>query len=128
MTLQPLLIAAADWIAPQGLLDDPAPRTHFGIRAAERGVSTLPGDLLKWVVERALFLDRGDLVELVFRIDQESRLFRIILPEGMFFPVVSQRGNAVTIYTTEMVRKARADRRWRLAKHGCRQRSARVRA
>lgn len=86
------------------------PVTHFGKRATERGVSSIPGDLLKWVVETALNSRRDDLVELVFVIDSESTLYRIHLPEGLFYPVLANSGIAVTLLTAKMLRQVKHSR------------------
>jgi hypothetical protein len=118
----PLLTAAADWIAPAFAIN-PEPVTHFGQRAAERGVDSIPGDLLKWAIERAVGEGREDLVEPVFLICSDSRLFRVMLPEGVFFPVIKGRV-AVTIYSAEMVRQLRRARRRRKREQGRRQRGA----
>lgn len=118
----PLLTAAADWIVPAFAINS-SPVTHFGKRAAERGVDSIPGDLLKWAIEQAVGEGREDMVEPVFPICSKSRLFRVLLPEGVFFPVING-GVAVTIYSEEMVRQLRRARRWRKRNQGRRQRGA----
>lgn len=122
--LQEFYRAAAQWTPPAVLLSGPA-KTHFGQRAAERGVNSIPGDVLKWAIERAVTAARHDLVEHVFDIDPATRVYRVILPEGVFYPVISRGGTAMTIYTQGMLRQVRNARRGRKQACGCRERQAR---
>lgn len=120
--LRPLLEGAFDWVPP-GDVSRGAPVTHFGQRAAERGALAIPGDLLKWAVERAISEGREDLAEPVFSVDDAgARLYRVILPDGVFYPVVKGDGHAVTIYTPDQVRSSRRARRNRNKHRGCRAR------
>lgn len=125
MSLAPILSVAGTWTAPGDLGAPGAPRSHFGARALQRGVVSIHGDLLKWAVERALDLGRADLVEFVFAIDADGRLFRIMLPEGLFYPVISPGGTAMTIYCAAQVRRLREVRKSRLRKTGSRIRPVR---
>jgi len=122
--LRPLLEGARDWIPPA----DAARifgRTHFADRAADRGVRSVPGHLLLWVVLEALRLERSDLVEPVFLLCEGdgSFLYRVLLPEGVFYPVV-RNGAAVTLYSAAEVRVLRQRRRHRHRMVGRRQRRA----
>jgi hypothetical protein len=119
--LRPFLDALEVWPCPAGIGGETV--THFGIRAAERGISSINGDLLKWYVERALAAGRDDLVERVRPICPEVTVFRIMLPEGPFYPVVRvRRGQARTIYTQDQMRTQRQVQRSRKRSSGSRTR------
>lgn len=110
------------WTPPAGM-GDGAPVTHFGQRAAERGVASVHGDRLKWMVERALFEGRGDLIERVFQVCPETAAYRILLPEGPFYPIVRLRqGKARTIFDHAAIRDQRQGRRKRKKSSGMRRR------
>lgn len=104
---------------------DPAEpcQSHFGQRAQERGVVSVHGDLLKWAVEQALVARRDDLVAEVFAICPQSRVVRVLLPEGAFYPVIVE-GHGATIYNAENLRKLRRGRRLRKRRDGQRRRRA----
>lgn len=104
----------AGWVVPQDV-NRTAPLSNFGKRAGEFGILSVPGDLLKWAVECCLSYRRDDLVELVFQLDAASTLYRIALPEGLFFPVIANNGHAITLFTPFMVRQIRAQRKRRRA-------------
>lgn len=120
--LRPFLDVAAAWV-PSPDINQGEATTHFGARAAERGFPSVPGDLLKWAVERAIAQGRDDITTLVWPICEKSTLYRIILPDGIAYPVI-RGGVAVTIYTPAQVRVMRAARRARLAGSGRRMRRA----
>lgn len=122
--LVPILSVASEWTAPDGVGFGP-PRTHFGDRAAERGVRSIPGDLLKWAVEVSVAQGRTDLAEFVFAIDAQSLVFRVLLPEGPFYPIVTPAGRAVTIYSQSQLRNVRRSRQGYLSETGSRKREAR---
>lgn len=114
--LAPLLEGARDWIVPPGQAAH-LRQTHFAARAAERGVRSIPGHLLLWVVQEAHRRGRTDLVAPVWPICDESTLYRIRLPEGVFYPVF--RGDvAVTIYGAREKRNLCRARRGRKKHHG----------
>jgi len=120
MSLRPFLPATTAWVPPGGVNLGPAV-THFGIRAAQRGVQSVPGDWLKWAVERAITQGRDDLVERMFEIDDGSTLYRVILPDGPTHPVIRNHV-AVTVYSPKEVRALRQTRRWRKSMFGKRAR------
>lgn len=111
--IAPLLEGAAGWVPPASI-NLGVPVSHFGRRAVERGVVSVPGDVLQWAVERALVMGRDDLVADVFDIDAQSRLVRVLLPEGHFYPVIAPNGVAVTLYAQAQLSQVRAARRCRL--------------
>lgn len=92
--------------------------THFGKRAAEHGVESIQGDLLKSAIQRAIAANRTDLLEFVFHLGPDARLFRILLPEGRFYPVISQRNVAMTLYPHSYVDRVRSQRQHRKRKFG----------
>ena len=108
--LRPILEAPFAADAPERVRDV-FTRTHFSDQAAARGVRSVPAWTLLWLVREALEAGHSDLVEPVFDICPVSRLYRIILPEGAFYPVV-RAGVPVTLYTADMVRALRGTRRW----------------
>lgn len=115
--MRPLVEAARDWVCPDGLTSK-KPMSHFGVRALERGAQSVPGDLLKWVVERAVREAREDVAERVFPLSHNCSLYRVDLPEGLFYPVVLHcdggRMVAVTILTQRMAGNLRKERKdWR---------------
>ncbi|MBV1929473.1 MAG: hypothetical protein KUG81_08190 [Gammaproteobacteria bacterium] len=102
-----------------------APLTHFGERAVEYGIESIQGDLLKNAVQRAIAAERFEAIEFVFRMGEAARLYRILLPEGRFYPVISNRGVAMTIYPHSYVDRVRGFRKYckrkfgkRVMKHG----------
>lgn len=123
MTLEPILQGAQDWLPPGDYVLGLFERTHFAQRCRERGVRSVPGGLLLWVVKEALERRRTDLVEPVFRICDESELCRILLPEGAFYPVL-RGGCPVTIYTAAQKREMQRVRRARKRHKGTRLRRA----
>jgi hypothetical protein len=124
MMLVPMLSVAGAWVAPDGCGVGRA-RSHFAERAAERGVTSIHGDLLKWAVEKAVADRRSDLAELVFSIDAVSRVFRVILPEGAFYPIIAPNGNCVTLFSAREIRQTRHARKGRLKRAGKRERALR---
>lgn len=112
MTLRPLLEGAQDWRPPANTAALYG-TTHFAMRADERGIRSIPGHLLLWVVAEALRQDRTDLVAPVFLMSEASRAWRILLPEGCFYPVVRLGGCLVTIYTQAQIKNVRHARRQR---------------
>lgn len=115
--MRPLVEAAGDWVCPDGLARRD-PLSHFGGRALARGVQSVPGDLLKWIVERAVREAREDVAERMFSVAPACYLYRVDLPEGLFYPVVRYcdggRVVAVTIYTQRMAGQVRKERKdWR---------------
>ncbi len=111
MSLQPILEGARSWCPPADV-QERFGAAHFAIRAAERGVKSVPGHLLMWVVLEALARGRDDLVAPVFPIGDGSVLYRILLPEGPFYPVL-RGGRAVTIYSRREKRQQAAARKFR---------------
>lgn len=124
MTLQLITHAAPD---PRRLTGSLGPaRSHFGQRAAERGIASVPGDALKLAVEWSVARQREDLAEPVFALaDDGARVFRILLPEGPFYAIVSPAGVAVTLYDRAMLRRVRKGRRRKLRRGGRRKGSRR---
>lgn len=116
--LVPLIEGALDWRCPLDLAATPA-KSHFGRRAEGCGVDSVPGDLLRYLCQTALDRGRSDLMEHVFSLSPVSDLHRVILPEGVFFPVsradrVTGLPVIVTLYTYDMARAARRERKdWR---------------
>jgi hypothetical protein len=120
--MTPLLQGAWEWCPPVRAADIFG-STHFAARCAERGVRSVPGYLLLWVVKEALDRGRDDLVAPVYAICEESTLYRILLPEGAFFPVI-RGGVPVTIYTAKEKQNLRRTRRMRRRHTGSRVRKA----
>jgi hypothetical protein len=117
--LVPILDVAQNWAVPR----DARARfsgTHFARRAAERGVTCLPGWALQWVVIESLDRHRSDLIAPVFDLNEGATAYRIILPEGCFYPVVRASGAVMTIYNQEMMRRVRRGRRARFKRTGVR--------
>ena len=110
----------------------PAPRllsnaeTHFAARAVERGAveTQAQGAALKWLVEECVRSGRAGLAAHVFDICDRASIYRIRLPRGVFFAVVSRDRApvAMTIYTRAEIRAHRAGRRRRLRLRGRRDR------
>jgi hypothetical protein len=122
MSLRPLLEGASSWRVPAGTAERFG-ACHFAIRAGQRGVQSIPGALLMWVVLEALEHGRSDLVEWVYDVGDGSALYRILLPEGAFFPVL-RGGRLVTIYSAREKRDMAAARRFRKRCFGTRRRRA----
>lgn len=118
--LVPLLEGARTWVVPPQT-EAVFRATHFAQRATERGVVSVPGYLLAWLVCEALDTGRADLIEPVFRLDPEAVLYRVLLPEGAFYPVV-RGARPVTLYTAAEKRNLRFTRRMRKRTTGCRSR------
>ena len=95
---------------------------HFDQRAAERGVTSLPGYVLLAVCEAALAARREDMIEKVWPICPASSCYRVLLPEGAFYPIW-RGGRFRTIYSADEIRKARDERRRAKKSHGRRMRS-----
>lgn len=121
--LRPFLDVAQFWRVPDDARGQFG-QTHFARRAEERGVTCLPGWALHWAVCHALRAGCSDVIERVFAMRNGSVIYRILLPEGAFYPVVNAAGVVTTIYTQDILRKAkrgrmvarlkRVPRRWRL--------------
>lgn len=124
--LKPFWRETWDWIPPPSIVHDGAPRSHFGLRAIERGFVYRRGDVLKWAVERAVALGRDDLAEFVCNVDQKggSRIFRVLLPAGPAYPVIKRDGTAATIYSQDEIRGVKAARRFRRRHFGSAERGA----
>ena len=120
MTVIPLLLGVQDWLPPARTADIFG-KTHFAARAVERGVRSIPGHLLLWIIKEAIHLGRADLVSPVYALCDESTLYRVILPEGQFYPVVKD-GAPVTIYSATEKRKLQRSRRLRKRHTGARAR------
>ncbi len=118
MSLRPILEGAQEW-HPTVDTAEVFGRTHFAKRAAERGVRSVPGHLLLWMVLEAHRGGHADLIAKVWPICEESTAYRILLPEGAFYPVI--RGiAAVTIYNQDQIRMVRKARRLRKRMTGSR--------
>lgn len=87
------------------------PRSHFGQRAKERGIASVPGDVLWLAIKTAVVRDRGDLVERVFDLCSGQTAYRFRVSEGIFYALVSPNGNPVTCYTKEMLAGVRRVKR-----------------
>lgn len=122
MTVRPLLEGARDWVPPENVAELYG-AGHAAIRARQRGISSIPGGLLMWVVLEAVRRGRTDLVAPVYQICEGSTLHRILLPEGPFYPVFRE-GALVTIYGPREKRQMRHTRRLRKRKTGSRVRKA----
>lgn len=115
--LRPFLDVAQFWRVP----DDARARflvTHFAQRAEERGVTCLPGWALHWAVCHAYETKRWDVIERVFSLKTGAAAWRILLPEGPFYPVITSDHRVVTIYSAELMRQVRAGRKGRLRRTG----------
>lgn len=114
VSLRPIIegLPCAAWAGA----DPGGPFTHFGERAIERGIRSIPGDALKRIIEHFARAGRDDMVEHVFdlRGANWARLIvmRFIAPEGVFFAVLSEDLTAVTVYDRALMREVRKKRRW----------------
>lgn len=114
----PILEAAQEWVAP-GVDQENLSRSHFARRCADRGVASLPGWVVHWMVLEALARGREDLLEPVYNLSKGAVLYRVLLPDGPFFPVVRD-GVPVTIYSVTEKRDLRFIRRRRKRRKGTR--------
>ncbi|PCJ08763.1 MAG: hypothetical protein COB16_06635 [Rhodobacteraceae bacterium] len=105
----PLLEGVQNWGLPADV-DQRHGVPHFVERAEERGVVSVSGAQLYWYVSLALVRGRDDLVELVSPTRSGGVLYRIWLPEGLFYPVIRE-GRPVTIFDAEGKRRAQLGRR-----------------
>lgn len=115
--LRPFLDVAQFWRVPE----DARARflvTHFAQRAEERGVKCLPGWALHWAVVHAFESAQWEILERVFTLKAGAAVWRILLPEGPFYPVITSDGRVVTIYTPDMMRQVRAGRKYHLRHRG----------
>ena len=97
--------------------EDPGgPYTHFGQRAVERGIRSIPGDALKRLIEHFAREGHSDMLEHVFNLRgahwSQMQVMRFIAPEGVFFAVLSEDLDAVTLYDRDLMRSVRAKRKW----------------
>lgn len=92
-----------------GRLGDP--QSHFGQRAQARGITSVPGDVLHWVIRWAVCAGRADFVEFVFSHDNGKKFYRFRVDEGMFYALIGQGCSPVTVYTAQMIRQERARRK-----------------
>jgi hypothetical protein len=88
-----------------------APQTHFGKRAAARGVRSVPGDVLAHAVEQALAQGRQDMLDRLWPTVTGNMVYRFAVREGCFYAIVSPQGVAVTLYTQAMISGMRQARR-----------------
>ncbi|WP_291732311.1 hypothetical protein [Leisingera sp. F5] len=122
MSLRPILEGARGWTVPADTAGQYG-ACHFAARAGERGVRSIPGHLLMWVVLEARRLGRADLVERVYDMGDGATLYRILLPEGAYYPVA--RGDRlVTIYSPREKRQMAVNRRFRKRHFGTRMQRA----
>ncbi len=120
--LRPILSALGEWVPPHDL-GRGEPISHFGQRAAERGVASIHGDILQYLIHRALAEGRGDLIEQVRPLCDETMAFRVLLPEGCFYPLIKgDPPRAVTCYDQKQMRQVKLSQRWRRRKSGTRAR------
>lgn len=85
-------------------MPDRKPLTHFGQRAAERGISSVDGDRLKGALEWAIRAGRDDLVSYVMDQQDGTAIYRFRVPEGVFYAVAHRgSGNVLTCLTQRMV-------------------------
>jgi hypothetical protein len=107
--VSPLLEGVQNWTPPEDV-DLVHVLAHFAIRAEERGVVSVSGSRLLWYVNAALRRRRDDLIEYVWPTRTGGDLYRISLPEGLFYPVV-RGGCAATIFDADGKRRAQVGRR-----------------
>ena len=97
---------------------------HFSQRCLERGITSIPGDVLRKNIERAIRDGRTDLVEMVFHVDRISSIWRFRVTEGYFYAVVGRHTKlCITLYNQDLMRRVRRSRRGHLKHRGKRIRS-----
>ncbi|MFG6535542.1 hypothetical protein ACGYK5_17090 [Sulfitobacter sp. 1A16787] len=87
------------------------PKSHFGQRAAERGIQSVPGDVLRLAVRWAVQNDRIEYVERMFRLPSGVVAYRFRVVEGLYFALVGTDGIPVTLYTADMLAEVRLARK-----------------
>ena len=110
MSLRPFLARVATLVPPPHVSFG-APVSHVGQRALQRGVVSVPGDVLAWAISEAQGRGWSDCIEFVFDICPESAVYRILLPEGPFYPVIRCGDQLRTIFTQDQIRAMRRVRR-----------------
>lgn len=85
---------------------------HFHQRCAERGITACPSvlrDDLRRAVKMARLGDpvASDYVERVPSPGEQSEIYRFRVADGIFYAVVAQNGNPMTILTQSMYRGKR---------------------
>ena len=96
------------------------PQTHFGRRALERGVKSIPGDVLGYAVSEAVRQNRQDMVDRLWPTHTGNMVYRFRVSEGLFYALMSISHAPVTLYTHKMVKDMRQARRVckRAGRHG----------
>ena len=74
-----------------------------------------------WVVKEALRLGRDDMVEWVYDVGDGAALYRILLPEGAYYPVV-RNSRLVTVFSAHEKRGQASNRKFRKRCFGTRKR------
>lgn len=100
MDLRPITEICLDPAAVQKRLGPP--RRHFGKRAQERGISSVPGDVLALAIAEAVRRGRDDLVARLYATHEGTILYRFRVAEGLFYAIVSPHGRPVTCYDQAM--------------------------
>lgn len=92
-------------------------RTHFGQRAMERGIRSVPGDVLKEDLERAICRGDETVVERVM-VWGGGMIYRFWVDEGIFYVLADlDDGTPITCFTHEMVRRKKYARKMQKRGH-----------
>ncbi len=98
-----------------------ARREHFYLRCRERGITTTDPKEVLYNVEMSVATGDEGYAKFVFRMNAGYRLYRFMVPEGVFYAVVKpDKPYVMTCLTQEMLRNLRNRRRKRLVKAGAR--------
>lgn len=97
--------------------------SHFAIRARERGILTVDGEILKAAIEAALRDPEQTMLDKVCVSVGGGVIYRFFVPDGVFYAVV-RNGVAATVLTQAMVRK----KKWalKMQRRGFTRRNARL--
>lgn len=89
------------------------PKTHFGKRCTEYGITSVNGDKLGIKIHHHVIgKKKSDAVERV-GVYKTSLFYRFIVDEGVFFCPISKTGWPYTVYTRDMFRKQRKAKKHR---------------
>jgi hypothetical protein len=88
-----------------------APQTHFGQRAQGRGITSVPGDVLRAAVRWAVRADHSEFVQHVFTQSPGKDFWRFRVDEGFFYALIGVECSPVTVYTADMIRLERERRK-----------------
>ena len=83
------------------------PRSHFARRCLERGIRSVPGDVLAAAIRAAVLAGDESKAEFVKHVDERADLYRFRVAEGVFYALVGRDAERWprTVYTQRMKRK-----------------------